>query len=102
MRSLEECIEACLNSLHACEICATKCIEMGDKSHADCIKNCRDCADICNLCLKWLSRQSAFAEDLCKLCAKICEACANECDKHDHEHCRRCAEACRRCVEACS
>ena len=104
MKSLADCVEACLACLRACEITSAKCIEAGDKSNAALIERCRDCADICNLCIKWFSRQSMFTETLGALCAKLCLACANECDRHadKDKHYRICADACRRCMEACS
>ena len=48
-----------------------------------------------------LSLDSAYAKDICQLCAEMCNACANECDKHaamGMEHCKECAAACRQCA----
>ncbi|GAB3496891.1 hypothetical protein GCM10027341_16350 [Spirosoma knui] len=77
-----------------------------DSRHHDmteCIRLCRDCADICTLCGRLEARGSEFMRDFMALCAEVCEACAEECAKHadHHAHCKACAEACRKCAEEC-
>ncbi|MCM3669818.1 four-helix bundle copper-binding protein [Mesobacillus maritimus] len=48
-----------------------------------------------------MSRNSAFANQHCKLCADICEACAAECEMFKDAHCQECAKICRECADAC-
>ena len=50
---------------------------------ARCIELDRDCADLCALAVRLMSRGSDFAARLCAVCAEVCEACACECTKHD-------------------
>ena len=96
------CIDACVACAQECEHCANACLSERDvKKMADCIRLDRDCADICWSSAGWMSRDSQFAADLCRLCAEICDACGAECEKHEAEHCQHCAEACRRCAEEC-
>lgn len=88
------------NCLAACEHSADACLaEDGDMT--DCIRIERDCADVCALAIKFVSRDSNHASDILDLCADLCDACAEECAKHDHNHCQDCAKACHECAEAC-
>lgn len=95
-----------LEKLHNCQIecehCADACLSEENISKlSECIRLNRDCADICNLAIAYIARDSRRASSVVDLCAEICTACAEECEQHDHDHCRRCAEACRECAEAC-
>lgn len=96
-------IDACLACFAACEMCATECIKMVDAQHLRCINLCRDCADICMLCVKLGERESEFSDELMKLCAEACNACAEECNRFAaaHPHCKECAIACHECAEEC-
>ncbi len=86
----------------ACEHCADACLSEDNISKmVECIRLDRDCADICDLAIKYISRDSKRASSVLELCADICDACADECEKHDHDHCKDCARACRECAEAC-
>lgn len=88
--------------LAACEHCADACLaESNVSSLVKCIRLDRDCADICGITLRFVSRGSEQAASIVEICAEICRKCAEECEKHDHDHCRECAEACRECEEAC-
>lgn len=100
MKNSKICIEACMACVIFCENCITDCIENGNK---ECIKFCRDCADICALCARLEARGSEFSQDLHALCAKVCKACANECAKHASHHtsCKECEDACNKCAEIC-
>lgn len=98
-----ELLEALQNCITECNHCATACLNESDvKMLRKCIKLDLDCADICSLGAVLSARESEYANQILKECAKICKACAEECEKHTHmEHCKRCAEACRKCAEAC-
>lgn len=99
----QSCIDACIRAAQECEHCEAACLGESDvQSMGKCIRLDRDCAAICWQAAAFMSRDSRFANAVCRVCADICEACAAECEKHPHDHCRRCAEACRRCVEECS
>ena len=94
-------MEKCLLCWEAAEQCITECITTG--KNLNCCNICRDCAEICGLCIKFEAQQSTFFGHLCLVCADICEACAIECDKYS-EHsiaCKNCADACRVCVATC-
>jgi hypothetical protein len=96
------CMEACIEGVVACEICAIACLGEDQVEHLrECIRLCMDCAETCATCVRILARQGETAQDVCRACAEICELCAAACGKHQDEHCQRCAEACRRCAAEC-
>jgi Domain of Unknown Function (DUF326) len=72
-----------------------------------CIRTDEDCADICTITARVLSRHTGYDANVTRTvlhaCATVCGSCAVECEHHAsrHEHCRVCAEACRRCEQAC-
>ncbi|WCK52966.1 four-helix bundle copper-binding protein [Aneurinibacillus sp. Ricciae_BoGa-3] len=102
VEEINECISECLACIKACNIFYGTCLQEEDLSMMKkCIQLDRDCADICALAVQYMTTQSSFAKEICRLCADICEACAEECTRHNHEHCQKCAKACRRCPQAC-
>jgi hypothetical protein len=68
-----------------------------------CIRLCQDCADLCALSARWMSRLSPSTELLCRSCADMCDRCAGVCEQHSPHHplCGECAVECRRCAAAC-
>jgi hypothetical protein len=67
-----------------------------------CIRLNLDCADICEVTGRVLTRQSEYDASLTKAqlqaCREACATCAEECERHgEMHHCSICAEACRRC-----
>ena len=73
-----------------------------------CIRLNQDCADVCEITGRVLSRQTgknvSLNRDLLEACQAACRSYAEECEKHAdmHEHCKVCADACRRCEQACA
>jgi hypothetical protein len=101
------CIEACFDCAQACTACADACLGEQEKERLGrCIRLNVDCADVCAMTGKIVSRQTASEPALIraalKFCAQACTLCGDECGKHTMEHCRICAEACRRCEAACT
>ena len=98
----KELIQKLAYCLASCEHCADACLSEDDPgSMAECIRLDRDCADICGMAIRYISRDSKRASSVVKHCADICGMCAEECEKFDSDHCKDCAEACRECEEAC-
>ena len=92
-----------LNALNAAvaayENCATAYLQEDDvQALTRCIALTRDCADVCALTLRLMTRDSAYATYLHTACTKICAACADEFSQHEHLHCQQCAKSCRRCA----
>lgn len=105
---LAECIERCFSCAQTCTACADACLseDMID-SLRRCIRLDLDCADICTMTGRVLSRRTESDEEvlvqLLEVCARICQTCAEECEGHaaQHLHCNICAAECRRCEESC-
>jgi hypothetical protein len=105
---LASCVEACFDCAQACTACADACLS--EDQVADlrkCIRLDQDCADICEVTGRVLTRQTEYdaptSKSQLEACRGVCRTCAEECERHadHHEHCRVCAEACRRCEQAC-
>jgi hypothetical protein len=101
--SNQSIIDALRDCVEACNTCGADCLEERDvKILARCIGLNIDCAEICDLTLRYLSRNSEFSASLADECVVICEACARECEKHIHMvHCVECARVCRKCSQEC-
>ncbi|WP_435361957.1 four-helix bundle copper-binding protein [Haloarchaeobius sp. DFWS5] len=95
-----ECVDTCLAAAEACEWCADECAGKGEEM-GECIRLCRDVADLASLHARFMVRDSDYAGDLAAVCADACEACADECETHDHDHCQTCATVVRECAKSC-
>lgn len=105
---LADCIAACVECAQACVGCADACLaEEKVAMLRRCIRHNQDCADICTVTARLMSRlmqpEVAALRAQLEACALICAACGAECHRHaqHHEHCKVCADACRRCDEQC-
>ena len=106
---LTRCIEACIECAQVCTACADACLseEMVDQLRS-CIRTDLDCADICAVTGRVLSRQTGYDANLTRAvleaCRTACRSCGDECAQHAemHDHCRICADACRACEQACA
>ncbi|EJN56954.1 four-helix bundle copper-binding protein [Halogranum rubrum] len=94
-----DCIENCLQAAQACEYCADECI--GEDGMEECVRLCRDVADVASLHARFMARNSNYSTELAEVCAGLCEECAEECDQHDADHCQTCADVLRDCAESC-
>jgi len=100
--NMQACIQKCMQCLQACEECLTLCITGPNKDEKEkCMTILRDCIDICDIAVKYMSRGSNHAKHICKECAEICDLCAQECEKMTVDHCKKCAEICRQCADEC-
>lgn len=61
----------------------------------------RDCADICGLTSKYISRRSVFSRMIAGLCATICQTCGQECAKFPDRESQECARMCFHCAREC-
>lgn len=80
-----------VQAANVCEWCAEQCIDEG--SHmSECIRLCRDVADLATLNMQLLTRDSVFGAQVAEVFAEAAEACARECAQHPQKHCQECAE----------
>jgi hypothetical protein len=101
-------IDACLNCAQSCTSCADADLVEDDVAQLRaCIALCVDCADVCELVARILSRPAQsdhiVVHRLLHACVRECSLCADECARHaeHHRHCATCAQACRVCEVAC-
>ena len=98
----QDCVDACLRCAAMCQRCVTACLDEEDvNAMAGCIRQDLECAALCSLSAQLMGMGSAFARELCSMCAKACEDCATICGQHEAQHCKDCAEACRICAAEC-
>ena len=74
---------------------------VNEEGMEECLRLCRDVADIASLHARFMARSSAYSDSLAEMCAELCEACAYECAKHEHDHCQVCADVLPECAESC-
>ena len=106
---LSTCVDACFACTTACEQCIAGCEqESDDEFFADCIRLCRQCAEItfdtgCVASGLTDKNTRAVFEQL-EICLDACNACTKECQRHVlyQSKCKACAEACERCAELCA
>lgn len=82
-----------------CEWCADRCVTEGPEM-AECIRLCRDVADLAVQNVQFMARDSPFGPELAETFALAAEECANECARHGHSHCQECASVLGRAVES--
>jgi len=102
-------VDACLDCVQACTSCAdADLVEEDVDELRACIALDRNCADVCGVTARILSRPAHWdgyvVHRLLQACVRVCTACAEECQRHaeHHRHCAICAEVCLACVRACS
>ena len=88
-----------VQSATACEWCAERCIDEGP-AMSECLRLCRDVADLATLNVQFLARDSVFGPEAIEVFASAAEACAQECARHGHSHCQECAEVLSRAVQS--
>lgn len=79
--------------------CAEQCIDEGP-GMSECIRLCRDVADLASLNIQLLSRDSVFGPEVAEVFASAAEACAQECAQYPHKHCQECAEVLERAARS--
>lgn len=79
------------------EWCAEQCIDEGPQM-AECIRLCRDVADLAEMNVKFMTRDSAFGPDLVDVFVQAADACARECAQHSHSHCQECVDVLSRSI----
>jgi hypothetical protein len=101
-------IDACLNCVQACTSCADADLaEEQVEGLRTCIALDQNCADVCDVTARVLSRVAHWdqfvVERSLQACVRVCTTCARECSLHaaHHRHCAICEKVCLACVDAC-
>lgn len=87
---IQQSLEQFVESMKVCEWCAERCVDEGPEM-AECIRRCRDVADIASLNARFIARDSAYGPELAQSFISVANACAQECARHQHDHCQDCA-----------
>lgn len=97
-RVVSEAVETSRRCARRCAA-AAKVDPGGNGDARDHLTLLRDCADICNVVVKVLERESVFAVETAQLAAEACRTCAESCRSFGNEslaaECDATAEACR-------
>lgn len=106
--ALRRCIDECFACGQACTACADACLsETNVAELTKCIRTNLDCADLCEITGRVLSRHTEYDANITRAvldaCRQVCKTCGDMCEHHgaQYRHCQVCAEACRRCERAC-
>jgi len=102
-------IDACSSCVQACTSCADADLaEQEVHELRTCVALCLNCADLCDLTARLLSRSAhwdnVLVHPVLQACRRACTTSAEECARHaeHHRHCAVCEKVCRACVAACS
>lgn len=101
---MQECIKACSECYETCFKTIQHCLDKGgEHASREHITLLQDCAEVCQLAVSFMLRNSEYAAKLCGLCAEICKRCAEQCEQMagDDQTMKDCAEMCRNCAQAC-
>jgi len=90
VKALTECI-------HLCKLASKVCLEYKQKDSA---LICVECAEICDLTVKFISCRSEFLRHVLNLCKLVCKRCEQECIKINDQHCQDCAKACKKSIDS--
>jgi len=104
---LAAAIDGCAGAAQACTACADACLAEEDVAALrSCIALATNCADLCALSVRVLSRRARedtfLVVRLLQACVHACQGCAEECARHaeHHRHCAICETACHSCEGA--
>jgi hypothetical protein len=106
---LAAAIDACLECVQTCTTCANADLAEEDVAQLSlCATLCINCADVCDVTARVLSRPAQsdqyIVHRLLQACVRACESSAEECGRHaqHHRHCAICEKVCRACAHACT
>lgn len=91
-------LDAFVHSTEVCEWCAERCIDHGPEM-AECVRLCRDVADLASLNAQLIARDSVFGPEAAEVFVAAADACAQECSRHPQSHCQECADVLWRAVQ---
>jgi len=96
---MQRALEQFERAAKTCEWCAERCIGEGS-AMAECIRLCRDTADIASINARFVARDSSYGPELAQQFVTIARACAQECAQHQHPHCQQCAQVLSEAIRA--
>jgi hypothetical protein len=108
IEAIAAAIDASLRCVQTCTSCADADLAEDDiDDMRACIAHCLNCAEVCGVTARLLSRTAHWDQfvvhRLLQACVRVCSNCAEECARHaqHHRHCAICENVCRECEQAC-
>jgi hypothetical protein len=95
---MQQGLQLFFEAAKACEWCAERCVGEGPQM-AECLRLCRDVADLASLNARFVARDSVFGPELAQLFITTAQECAQECAQHSHQHCQECARVLGQAIE---
>jgi hypothetical protein len=102
-------IDACLRCVQTCTTCANADLAEEDVEELrNCAAVCLNCADVCDVTARLLSRPAWWDQFIIhrvlQACVRACTNSADECARHSHHHrhCAICEQVCKACARACT
>jgi len=96
MDDCSECAVICNEGIMYC------CSRGGNHVSMQLMSILMDCADMCQMVCRAMTRSSGMSPKMCALCAEMCINCGNMCEQTSGDKMMMlCAEVCRRCAESC-
>ncbi|MDG5776597.1 four-helix bundle copper-binding protein [Haloarculaceae archaeon H-GB2-1] len=96
---MQQALQATHRAVLACEWCADRCADHGPEM-AECIRLCRDVADLGSLSERSIARDSVYGPAIAEEFIAAAQECAQECARHQHRHCQACAQELSRAISA--
>lgn len=100
----QACVDACLRCLRDCERFLQNYLLAANPAsyNEQTIRACRDCLEICNLCVSLLLRRDSLSAQIGQLCAELCQRGYEVCRAHKGDVlAQKCAHSCRDCAKIC-
>lgn len=97
---MQTALQAFAEAEDVCEWCAEACIASGDPHMMECIRLCRDVADLAGINHKFLARDSIFGQEAAAVFQRAARECAQECAQHSDAHCQECAQVLERAAQS--
>lgn len=100
--AMQRCMDDCGMCMSMCMETMVVCMHSGPMT-TQLMSMLQDCADMCTMALRSMSRMSLMSPRMCGMCAEVCLMCAAMCEQlaAGNEMMMRCAQMCRRCSDSC-
>lgn len=101
---MDRCIKLCQDCHALCTRTIRHCLDLGGRhARPEHIRLLVDCAQMCQINVDYMLRESLLHERVCGLCAEACKLCAENCAQlaGDDLMLKQCVDLCRRCGESC-
>lgn len=96
---MQRALQQSLAAANACEWCADRCLDEGPQM-AECVRLCRDTAELATLHARFIARDSIFGQELAQVFLSVAQECVQECVRHQPAHCQDCARKLEQAIQS--